>query len=89
MILAKNRKNILNQFIEFYCCVKLSLFESMDFYIKTFSIKRVMRFLLLFIPILFRKQEILRQLQNPNITEYDKLVIIRKNRDLIDYLRKN
>ena len=48
-----------------------------------------MRFLLLFIPILFRKQEILKQLQNPNITEYDKLVIIRKNRDLIDYLRKN
>ena len=28
-------------------------------------------------------------LKNPNITEYDKLIIIRKNRDLIDYLRKN
>jgi hypothetical protein len=47
-----------------------------------------MRFLFLFIPILFRKQEILNQLQNPNITEYDKLIIIRKNRDLINYLRK-
>jgi hypothetical protein len=48
-----------------------------------------MNFLIFFIPILFRKHEILKQLQNPNITEYDKLIIIRKNRDLIDYLRKN
>jgi len=47
-----------------------------------------MKFLFFFIPILFRKQEVLKQLQNPNITEYDKLVIIRKNRDLIDYIRK-
>ena len=47
-----------------------------------------MRFIMFFIPIIFRKHEILNQLQNPNITEYDKLVIIRKNRDLIEYLRK-
>jgi len=47
-----------------------------------------MNFAFLFIPIIFRKQEILQQLKNPNITEYDKLVIIRKNRDIIEYLRK-
>ena len=48
-----------------------------------------MWFIMFFIPIIFRKNEILKQLQNPNITEYDKLIIIRKNRDLIDYIRKN
>ena len=48
-----------------------------------------MWFIMFFIPIIFRKNEILNQLRNPNITEYDKLIIIRKNRDLIDYIRKN
>lgn len=48
-----------------------------------------MWFIMFFLPIIFRKNEILNQLRNPNITEYDKLIIIRKNRDLIDYIRKN
>lgn len=43
-----------------------------------------------FIPFLYqRRKEILSQLKNPNITEYDKMIIVRKNRDLVDYIRKN
>jgi hypothetical protein len=50
-----------------------------------------MRLLLIFfLPIIYqRKNEILNQLKNPNITEYDKLIIIRKNKDLIEYVRRH
>jgi hypothetical protein len=46
-------------------------------------------FYIFFIPLINqRKIELLNQLRQ-NITEYDRLIIIRKNRHLIDYIRKN